>query len=295
MEELKKMTPSILRVVLSIVVVVFLNLAEVKSQVQKEIYETMVLVKGGTFIMGCRPDEKELCAPWEKPAHRVTLKDFYISKYPVTNKQFCAFLNDDLTGKRFLFLAQVGAASTGMDSSMTKIRYVEKGEYQVEEAYEDHPVTGINWQAAKSFTAWLADKSGLRYRLPTEAEWEYAARGGEASKGFRYSGSDEIGEICADLDEDGRMEVSPVGQFKPNELELYDMTGTVLEWCSDWYKGIYPVGPLTNPQGPEEGRMRVIRGGLVWLGERGGRMPAKHAPNLGFRLAYDPPLKWITD
>ena len=136
-------------------------------------------------------------------------------------------------------------------------------------AYNDYPVVGVTWEQANAFCAWRTDYllKGLgpearfiqRYRLPTEAEWEYAARGGNKSRHYKYSGSDNIDEVAWYNNNSGRS-THAVGTKSPNELGIYDMSGNVWEWCSDWYGG-YSAGAQTNPQGPSSGSRRVLRGG----------------------------------
>ena len=138
-------------------------------------------------------------------------------------------------------------------------------------AYNDYPVVGVTWEQANAFCAWRTDYllKGLggearyiqRYRLPTEAEWEYAARGGNKSRGYKYAGSDSINDV-AWYDMNGEEITHPVASKLPNELGIYDMTGNVYEWCSDWY-GIYTDEPQTNPHGPTTGPGRIIRGGSI--------------------------------
>jgi len=134
---------------------------------------------------------------------------------------------------------------------------------------------------------------GKNYRLPTEAEWEYAARGGSKSQGFKYAGSNNLKEVGW-FSENAKSKTHPVGQNKPNELGLYDMSGNVNEWCSDWY-GDYASAARTNPTGAENGAFRVLRGGS-WaddarrcrISSRLGSMPEYRNSDTGFRLASSP-------
>ncbi len=186
-----------------------------------------VLVKGGTFTMGCTDEQKD-CEDDEKPAHKVTLSDFYISPYEVTQQQWKQVMS-----------ANPSKASKDCDQC---------------------PVENVSWEEVQDYLEKLnAQGHGRNYRLPTEAEWEYAARGGNVTKGFLYSGSKDI-SLVAWYNGNSGNKTQLVGKRKPNELGLYDMSGNVWEWCSDWY-GAYTSGNQTNPTGPSSGSSRVLRGG----------------------------------
>jgi len=156
----------------------------------------------------------------------VTVGDFYICKYEVTQE-----LWEEVMGNN--------------PSEFTE--------------GENLPVENVSWDDAQEFIRKLNSITGKKYRLPTEAEWEFAARGGNNSKGYKYSGSDDINQV-AWYDDNSGNRTYPVGQKAPNELGIYDMSGNVWEWCSDWY-GDYPSGAVTNPTGPVNGSNRVFRGG----------------------------------
>lgn len=186
----------------------------------------MVFVKGGTFRMGSDKGLEN-----EKPIHDVTLSDFYIGKYPVTQSQWQAVMNNNPS-------------------------YF-KG--------DNLPVERVTWEDAQAFLKKLNAKTGKKYRLPIEAEWEYAARGGQNSKGFEYSGSNNIDAVAWYL-ENAENKTHPVGQKQANELGLYDMSGNVMEWCQDWYdENYYKTSPVTNPKGADKGDYRVCRGGSCSL------------------------------
>jgi len=214
----------------------------------------MVLVEGGTFKMGSNDDYDD-----EQPIHEVTLSDFYIGKYPVTQAQWQAVM--------------------GKNPSHFK-------------GCDDCPVEKVSWEYVQEFIKKLNAKTGKNYRLPTEAEWAYAARGGKQSKGYKYAGSDNLDEVGWYYDNSSN-KTHPVGQKKPNELGIYDMSGNVWEWCADWY-GAYPSEPQTNPTGPAKGDRRVLRGGS-WSGNdlncrvayRSRSNPNFRDLNFGFRLAQD--------
>ena len=220
----------------------------------------MVFVKGGTFTMGATAKQRGDADSDEKPAHRVTISDFYIGKYEVTQAQWETVMGKNPSGY--------------------------KG--------NNRPVENVSWNDIQEFIEKLNAKTGKKFRLPTEAEWEYAARGGNQSKGYKYSGSDNIDEV-AWYDDNSSSQTHPVGQKLPNELGLYDMNGNVYEWCSDWYGG-YSRGSQTNPTGPANGSGRVLRGGS-WnviarscrVSSRGSYDPSSRFGNYGgFRLVYQP-------
>ncbi|MBQ3247475.1 MAG: SUMF1/EgtB/PvdO family nonheme iron enzyme [Alistipes sp.] len=219
----------------------------------------MVFVKGGTFTMGATPEQSSDAGDDEKPAHSVTVSNFYIGKYEVTQAQWEAVM--------------------GKNPS----RY--KG--------DNRPVENVSWKDVQKFIKKLNAKTGKRYRLPTEAEWEYAARGSNQSKGYKYSGSNDIGSVAWYTD-NSSSQTHPVGQKQPNELGLYDMSGNVYEWCSDWYGG-YSRGSQTNPTGPANGSNRVLRGGYWGDGSMGCRVsyrnyggPSGRGHDCGFRLVCQP-------
>jgi formylglycine-generating enzyme required for sulfatase activity len=217
----------------------------------------MVFVKGGTFTMGCTAEQGSDCYDYEKPAHQVTLSDFYIGKYEVTQAQWKAVMGSNPSNY------------SGCDSC---------------------PVEQVSWDDVQEFIQKLNAKTGLNYRLPTEAEWEYAARGGAQSRGYKYSGSNSVDEVAwyAGYSE---YKTHPAGTKKANELGIYDMSGNVYEWCSDWY-GAYSSEAQTNPKGPSSASARVARGGS-WnhsasscrVACRGADAPGTRSNLMGFRLA----------
>jgi len=169
----------------------------------------------------------------EKPVHSITVSDFNISKTEVTFEQYDVFCD-----------------ATGSDKPD-------------DEGWGrgDRPVINVSWYDAVAFCGWMKSATGKTYRLPTEAEWEYAARGGNKSKGYEYSGSNDFDAVGWAEDNSGD-KTHPVAQKQPNELGLYDMSGNVREWCSDWYdEDYYSSSPQTDPQGPIRGSSRVKRGG----------------------------------
>ncbi len=226
----------------------------------------LILVKGGTFIMGSTEEDKNAFKQ-EMPAHEVQVSDFYIGEYPVTQAVWQAF--------------------TGENPSHFN--------------GDDRPVESVSWQDAREFIQKLNEhiktgRPGWRYRLPTEAEWEYAARGGGQSEGYLYAGSDKLREVGW-YTENSEGETKGVGIKYPNELGLYDMSGNVYEWCADWFEEAYykkckDEGLVVNPEGPKQGALRVLRGGGWNSYPQGCRVayrdtygPASRYDGVGFRLA----------
>ena len=192
---------------------------------------TMIAVKGGTFNMGAQSTDPSGtnydsdAASDEKPVHSVTLSDYYIGETEVTQE---------------LWEAVMGSNPSDFKGSQ-------------------NPVEKVSWHDCKEFITKLNRLTGKNFRLPTEAEWEYAARGGNKSKGYKYSGSNTIGNVAWYWD-NSSYTTHNVKTKSPNELGIYDMSGNVLEWCEDW-KGDYSSGSQTNPTGPSTGSYRVGRGG----------------------------------
>lgn len=224
----------------------------------------MVPVQGGTFYMGTS-DGNNTDYSDEKPAHLVTLSGFQIGRYEVTQADWREIMGEDPPELGF----------PGCD---------------------DCPVEGVSWNDVRDFLKKLNAKyPGKNYRLPTEAEWEYAALGGhrmpkDAAQMTQYSGGNDIGKVAWYSDNSG-YKTHPVGGKAPNALGLYDMSGNVWEWCGDWY-GDYTEEAQTNPTGPKTGSNRVARGGSWGSGAgncrvsyRGGWRPVSRNNNLGFRVA----------
>jgi formylglycine-generating enzyme required for sulfatase activity len=236
-----------------------------------EIHPETIYIKGGTFQMGSNHDYHD-----EKPIHTVTLGNFALAKYETTNEQFCAFLN--AKGNQ----TEDGVEWINMNGKYTcpngyteKCRIFKSGtSFKVESDFEKHPVIYVSWYGAVAYCEWLSGKTGKQYRLPTEAEWEYAAGGGSLvspDKRNKWAGTNEEKQLgdYAWYSPNYNGKTHPVGQKKPNELGLYDMSGNVWEWCNDWYDGnYYSESPEKNPQGPQTGALRVLRGG-GWYGRAG--------------------------
>ena len=186
-----------------------------------------VFVKGGSFQMGRNSEFSD-----ERPVHSVTLKNYYIGKYEVTVRQYREFVA--ATGRVF-----PPAPSWGWN--------------------DDDPMVYVSWNDARDYCIWISDTTGKTVRMPTEAEWEYAARGGKFSQGFSYSGSNTIDGVAWSF-ANSSSRTQTVGTKQPNELGIYDMSGNAWEWCADWYSS-YSSQPQTNPTGPSNGTIKVFRGG----------------------------------
>lgn len=217
----------------------------------------MVKVEGGTFMMGATPEMKNSWTE-ERPIHQVTLtNDYYIGKYEVTQSLWCALMDNN--------------------SSYFK--------------GDNLPVEQVSWDDCQKFINKLNDITGRKFRLPTEAEWEYAARGGKKSRGYQYSGSNKISDV-AWYSSNSEHKTQPVGLKLANELGLYDMSGNVDEWCFDRF-GFYSALSQTNPLGADDGICRVYRGGsweqtagFCRSSDRSNYGTSKNRIyNLGFRLA----------
>ncbi len=208
----------------------------------------MVYVKGGTFRMGATLEQGDDVEDWEKPVHSVILSDYYIGKFEVTQG---------------LWKAVMGSNPS----------YFSRG--------DDYPVESVSWNDIQTFLTKLNQQTGKNYALPTEAQWEYAARGGAKSERYKYSGSHTIGDV-AWFSSNSSSSTHPVGTKQPNELGIYDMSGNVWEWCSDWM-GSYSSESQTNPTGPFSGSYRVLRGGSWGNGARGCRV--------SYRSSFDPDFR----
>jgi len=225
----------------------------------------MVAVEGGTFTMGATAEQGSDAYDWEKPAHEVTLSSYSIGQTEVTQE---------------LWQAVMGSNPSRITGNLQR------------------PVEQVSWNDCQTFISKLNQMTGKNFRLPTEAEWEYAARGGNRSQGYKYAGSNTIGDVAWCHDNSYAMGSSDpdygthsVATKAPNELGLYDMTGNVCEWCQDWY-GSYSSDAQTAPAGPASGSERVYRGG-GWYSYYGGcrvsyrysLTPSRTRDILGLRLA----------
>lgn len=232
----------------------YLNVDE--REVLQKLIDGMVMVEGGTFTMGATSEQGSDAFSGEEP-HQVTLSDYIIGKTEVTQEQWEAVM--------------------GSNPSCFKGNNL--------------PVEQVSWNDCQEFIKRLNSLTGLIFRLPTEAEWEYAARGGAKSSGYKYSGSNDIAAVAWYTNTTNDAGTKPVATKAPNELGLYDMTGNVWEWCSDWY-GDYCSSHQTNPTGSSKGSYRVFRGGgwgsdarLCRVSNRSNFNPSNSSNILGLRLA----------
>ncbi|MDX2245135.1 MAG: SUMF1/EgtB/PvdO family nonheme iron enzyme [Bacteroidia bacterium] len=232
----------------------------------------MIRIPGGTF---------------ERDKYNVTVSDFWLGETEVTNAQYAAFLNakGNQTEGRVEWINLSGSFSS------EKCRIQKRGErFEVEVGYENHPVIYVSWYGSKAYCDYLSEQTGQRWRLPTEAEWEYAAGGGSGRR-TEYAGTDDVNQLgqYAWYNANANSQTHPVRQKAANGLGLYDMSGNVWEWCSDWYAD-YPASDISNPQGPDSGSYRVNRGGS-WNGDatycrvagRSRGTPGFRYYNVGFR------------
>ncbi|MDR0305888.1 MAG: SUMF1/EgtB/PvdO family nonheme iron enzyme [Chitinispirillales bacterium] len=240
-----------------------------------EIEIEMVFVKGGKFKMGCTEEQGDDCNIDERLVRDVTLSDFYISKFPVTQKQWEKVTG--ITPRKLMF-------------EVTR----DQRDVPWGESDGNHPVVYVSWYHAVMFIDSLNKKTGKNYRLLTEAEWEYAARGGAKSRGYKYAGGDDADAVAWHRD-NSKNRTQPAGRKAPNELGIYDMSGNVFEWVNDWYD-TYEEYSETNPQGaPGDTKRRVFRGGN-WsfdknscrVSYRGNNNPGLRRNGVGFRIAISP-------
>lgn len=244
----------------------------------------IVLVQGGTFNMGTTPGSKEdrvgNGSGNAKPQHKVTLSNYKITKFEITFKQFAQFLTEK--GNQI----ENGRKWYSPDNANFSDFDVNGTTFTPKRGLENRPVRFVSWEGAKAFASWAGG------RLPTEAEWEYAAKGGRNSKGYIYSGSDNINDVAWYVgNSGGRMH--DVGEKKANELGLYDMSGNVWEWTADWYAPYTKEGKV-NPKGGTKATMRVRRGASAFCEidrpksiyrSTSTKGPVRH--NMGFRVAFD--------
>ena len=209
----------------------------------------MVRVDGGTFQMGATSEQKD---PYddEKPAHQVTLSGYYIGETEVTQGLWEAVMGNNPSNFKGANL----------------------------------PVESVSWDDCQTFVQQLNQLTGRKFRLPTEAEWEYAARGGNKSRGYQYSGSNTLADVAWYTD-NSRNKTHEVKTRQSNELGLYDMSGNVYEWCQDWY-GDYSSSSQTNPTGPSSGSIRVYRGGCWYDSAWGCRVAFRSSDKPDFRYSF---------
>lgn len=236
-----------------------------------------IRVDGGKFDMG-----DSLGQPSEYPVHPVYLDGFLLSQTEVTNEAFVSFLNEkNVNSKGILNGLNI------FDNQNNDFLFV-FGRFFVKPFKSEKPVTSVTWFGANAFCKWIGG------RLPTEAEWEYAAVGGTKSRGYKYCGSNNADSCCWYEGNAGK-EMKNVGLKKPNELGFYDMCGNAYEWCFDWFENKhYQKSASVNPRGPGKQKTKVFRGG--WRGRYPGKLdprqrfsasPNMTDPTIGFRLCKD--------
>ena len=238
-----------------------------------------VYIEGGSFQMGDVWNDG--FSDDEQPVHTITVNSFWISMCEITNAQFCVFLNE--MGNP----VEGGANWLDLNDKDCLIEKKKK-EFLPKSGFENHPVVEVTWYGARAFAEW-ADG-----RLPTEAEWEYAARSG--GERYKFPTGDRLSHEDANyMGKGGRdewMKTSPVGSFPSNALNLFDMAGNVWEWCFDWYEPkFYKHSPEENPNGPNRGAFRVLRGGsweYTWwncrTSTRGRNSSDDASGDIGFRI-----------
>ena len=212
----------------------------------------MVEVQGGTFMMGATIEQDSDAWDNEKPAHQVTLSPYAIGQTEVTQE---------------LWVAVMGTNPSKFKGNLQR------------------PVEYVSWNDCQEFIAKLNQMTGMNFRLPTEAEWEYAARGGNKSRSFKYAGSNTATNV-AWITSNSSNRTHPVASKEPNELGLYDMSGNVLEWCMDW-QGSYSSNAQIDPTGPATGTYRELRGGCWDMSENSSRVSARIMGTPGSRTNID--------
>lgn len=225
----------------------------------------MALIPEGPFKMGSEDGEAD-----ERPVHTVYVDAFYMDRYPVTNADYARFLN--------VFGNQEEGGEKWLDTDsifswwLCKIKKKD-GRFGPKSGYENYPVVKVSWYGARAYARWVGK------RLPAEAEWEKAARGGLEGQKYVYGNTISLDQANVG----GLHSGTPVGSYPPNGFGLYDMVAGVWQWCNDWYDPkYYGRSPFRNPQGPENGSLKVIRGGC-WFHKRSWRVATRSA---------DTPLSW---
>ena len=228
----------------------------------------MIYVEGGSFRMGATPEQGGDASNNESPVHTVRLDSYYIAECEVTQAQWEKIMGTTIYQQRDKANTQWNICGVGA-------------------------MYYVSWEEAQAFCRELSAKTGKTYLLPTEAQWEYAARGGNKSKGYKYSGSYAIDAVAWYKSNSGSA-THWVKEKRANELGLYDMSGNVYEWCSDWY-GSYSSSEQSNPAGAGSGQRRVLRGGSWYhnagncrVSDRNNETPSNRFSDVGFRVVCFP-------
>ncbi len=257
------------------------------SEINAQSFENeLIYVKGGNFMIGNKKGDGD-----EKNTKKIYLKDFYIGKYEVTNIEYRDFLNSVKPNaselRKYIKL-------NGKFKNLKCRIFVKDSIYYVEKGFENFPVNFVSWFGADAYCKHAGG------RLPTEAEWEYVAKGGHMSflrkfsHAYLYAGSNDLNEIAWYRDNSDSMP-HKTGLKKSNRLYVFDLSGNVAEWCSDWYQAdYYKISPDKNPPGPETGRLKVHRGGswyntpeILRITNRRASKPVTQNATIGFRLVKD--------
>lgn len=232
----------------------------------------MIWVEGGDFLMGCTSEQGGDCGNGEKNVRRVTVDGYWIGMCEVTQSQWEKVVGTSVYQQKNKANPQGSMSGVG----------------------PDYPMYYVSWDEAMEFCRLLSNKTGKTYTLPTEAQWEYAARGGNKADGTKYAGSNMVDAVAWYTDNSGRS-THPVGTKRGNSLGIYDMSGNVWEWCKDWYSSSYTSYDTNNPTGPSSGSDRVRRGGSwfndAWccrVSDRASSTPSNRAYSLGFRIVLLP-------
>jgi len=263
----------------------------------------LILIKAQHFMMGSDSAEIkfalhlcELCETTaEEPMHKVKLNAYKIGKYEITNNEFCTFMNEYGSDriKEGLYKGEIIVYDCSYEKNYWGI-ITENGVWKPVIGYENHPIVFVTWYGATEYCNWLSNKTGKKYRLPTEAEWECAAK---ANENYHFAGSNTIDEVAWYDNQNPEPLIDgtthKVGLKKANGYGIYDMSGNVWEWCSDWF-GEYDIAFSENPIGPTSGEFKIIRGGGWYGNARRNRinMRAVSLPNsadskCGFRIVEE--------
>jgi formylglycine-generating enzyme required for sulfatase activity len=250
---------------------------------------SLARIPAGNFLMGASDAGED-----ERPVHRVHVGEFQIGRFPVTQDEYARFVR--ATGYPPPQVREPPLVAAGSDELFRDLaaRYAWHDGAPPDD-HGSHPVVLVRYEDAAAYCRWLTDESGQLVRLPTEAEWEKAARGGIS--GFRYPWGNDIdpsrGNFLADPAAKRQRGTRPTGTYPPNGYGLYDMAGNVWEWVSDWYgRNYYAAGEAVDPRGPQSGTLRIVRGG-AWVNDdvlmlrcayRHKVPPDTYAYSIGFRI-----------
>lgn len=266
----------------------------------------LVWVEGGTFDMGCTSEQQTYCDDDEQIVRHLTMSGFYMGIFEVTQKQWKTIMGTTIS--ELATTEPLGEGKGNFNDGLNRV--VDKFVNIVDDVFDvssttknkisndnigaDMPIYYVSWFDAMQFCKVLSEKTGKHYALPTEAQWEYAARGGKYHQNTLYSGSNEVDRVAWTNDNANR-QLHKVGLLQPNVLGIYDMSGNVSEWCSDLYYDEYDIDKTTNPEEEFRGTYRVNRGGS-WLNhyiysrvaKRNFATPHQRIETIGFRIILIP-------